>query len=271
MVAHRARIAVIFACALAIIATSVLPAWLLHVRNVGGHGLTEISVVWSAWEGRSIPFLALAIVLATGTAALGVTALARPQLGYGTWILGAGVGCAGLLIGSAIPVSRQGYASSVQLTPHWALLLAVGLSLLAVSAAALEVGRPRAALLGGAALAVLAAATFGGRVVALDWAEGNPRHYSDGSYVREATDGQPSETLVIRDGTFRIGDRWSGVISGRGLVAVLTDDPACPDDRGAYRVFPAGGEDIAWNLIVDLCADGERGRDLTTGIWHRQP
>jgi hypothetical protein len=262
---------VIVACALAIIAISTLPAWLLHVRNVGGHGLTEISVVWSAWEGRSVPFLPLAIVIAACIAALSVMGLARPRRVHGTWTLGAVVGCAGVLIGSAIPLSRQGYASSVQLTPHWALLLAVGLSLLAFAGATLEAGRHRAALLACAALVVVAAGTFGGRVVALDWAEGNPRHWADGSYVRDATGGQPSETLVISNGTFTIGERWSGVISGRGLVAVLTEDPACPGDRGAYRVFAAGGEDIEWNLIVDLCADGGRAADLTTGIWHRQP
>lgn len=261
----------IVACALAIIATSFLPAWLLHVRNVGGHGLTEISVLWSAWEGRSVPFLPLAIVVAGCAAALGITELARPHRVRTSWILGAAVGCAGLLIGSAIPLSRKGYASSVQLTPHWALLLAVGLSLLALACAALDAGRRRAALLACAALFAVAAGTFGGRVVALDWAEGNPRHWADGSYVRDATGGQPSETMVISNGTFTVDERWSGVISGRGLVAVLTDDPVCPDDRGAYRVFAAGREDIEWNLIVDLCSDGERAEDLTTGVWRRQP
>ncbi|HSM37704.1 MAG TPA: hypothetical protein VK838_00080, partial [Candidatus Limnocylindrales bacterium] len=177
----------------------------------------------------------------------------------------------GLLLGAILPLDRTGYASRVEIDLAWALPVAAALGLLMVALTAAAARRMAALLVAAAAVVVLSAATYGGRVVALDLAEGNPRHYSDGTYIREATDRQPGETLTIRDGKFSIDARWSGSISGRGLVAVLTDDPACPSDRGAYRVFSAGGQDIRWNLIVDLCADGERGSDLATGIWRRQP
>ncbi len=256
---------------MAIVAISLVPAWLLHVRNVGGHGLTAISVAWSAWEGRAWPFLPVAVALAAALALLAALDLARSSVIARGWYASMALVVVGLLVGAAIPLDRQGYASAVHLTPGWALLLATALAALAALAAVLRLDRGRWLAVAGVGLLAVAAATFGGRVVALDLAEGNPRHYADGSYQRTATDGEPGETLVISDGTFTIGERWSGSISGRGLVAVLTDDPACPTDRGAYRVFAAGGEDIRWNLIVDLCADGERSRDLTTGTWRRVP
>ena len=263
--------AVVGAAGAGIVLLSVVPAWLHHVRNVGGHGLTAISVTWSAWEGRAWPFLPLAVVLAGAVAVLALVGLRWPDISPRRLLASASVLVLGLLLGAILPLDRTGYASRVQIDPVWALPVAAALGLLMV-AVTLPGARRRAALLvGAAAVIVLSAATYGGRVVALDLAEGNPRHYSDGTYIREATDGQPAETLTIRDGKFSVGGRWSGIISGRGLVAVLTDDPDCPTDRGAYRVFAAGEQDIRWNLIVDLCADGERGRDLTTGIWRRQP
>lgn len=265
---RRARLAVAAGGGLAIAVLSVVPAWFEHVRNVGGHGLTAISVTWSAWEGRAWPFGPATVVLAVLVALLALVGLARRDLGR-PWLLGAGsLLILGLLLGSLLPLDRLGHASSVHIEPAWALIAA---SVVALAIAAISwPGRDRRLLgLGMAALVVLTVLTYGGRVVALNLAEGDPRHYADGSYRREAGDGQPAETLTIRDGTFSVDGRWWGSLSGRGLVVVLTDDPACPDARGAYRVFAAGDEDIRWDLIVDLCADGERGRDLTTGIWRR--
>lgn len=268
---HRRALTLLVAAGVGIVALSLVPAWLFHVRNVGGHGLTAISVSWSAWEGRAWPFLPVAAALAALLVIVATWSLLRPGRIAPGWPLAVAVACLALLIGSAIPLDRQGYASGVHLTPRWALLGAIGLAVAAVLAGASRVRRPQWLAAAAACLVLLAVATFGGRVVALDLAEGNPRHYADGTYLRPAADGQPAETLVILDGTFTIGNRWSGTITGRGLVAVLTGDPACPDVRGAYRVFAAGGDDIRWNLIVDLCADGERAADLTTGTWQRQP
>ncbi len=255
----------------AIVAVSLIPAWLIHVRNVGGHGLTAISVAWSAWEGRAWPFLPIAVVVAGALALLASLDLARRGIVPRGWPAGLALVSVGLLVGTAIPLNRQGYASAVHLTPGWALLIAVALAALAALAAVLRLDRGRWLVVAALAVVAMSAAAFGGRVVALNLAEGNPRHYADGSYQRAATADEPAETLVISDGTFTIGERWSGSISGRGLVAVLTDDPACPTDRGAYRVFAAGGDDISFNLIVDLCADGKRASDLTTGTWRRIP
>lgn len=268
---RRLLLVVVVLAAVAIVGVSPVPTWLLHVRNVGGHGLTSIAVSWSAWEGRAWPFLPLAVALAGLLALLAAASLLRPPLASAGWLFGTALACLALFIGSAIPLERQGYASGVHLTARWGLLTAIGLAGVAAMASAALVTRRGWLAVGLAALVLLSAASYGGRVVALDLAEGNPRHYADGSYVREATAGEPTETLVISNGTYTIGDRWSGTISGRGLVAVLTDDPACPEDRGAYRVFAAGGEDIRWDLVVDLCAGDDRARDLTSGIWHRQP
>ena len=270
---------------LAIVALSPVPAWLLHVRNVGGHGLTAITVTWSAWEGRAWPFLPVAVAVAGLVAALALAALAlaalprdaperRDRVGrlpVGPLLASGSLLTLALLFGSLVPLDRSGYASRVHLEPAWALFASSALALTMVAAALPSPGKRRMLAIGAAGLVALSAATYGGRVVALNLAEGDPRHYSDGTYLREATDTQPTEVLTIRDGAFTVGDRWSGSLSGTGLVVVLTNDPACPDARGAYRVFAAGGQDIRWNLIVDLCADGARGDDLTSGTWKRVP
>jgi hypothetical protein len=266
------RSLVLLAAGLGIVLLSIVPAWLLHVRHVGGEGLTTITVVWSAWEGRAWPFLPIGCTLAAVMAAIAVASLVRPASVPRGLLPAVAIACAALLLGSLFPVSQTGFASSVDVTPQWASAMAAAVAVLAVVLAAYPLLATRRWI--GAvivALVVLTGATFAGRVFALNLAEGNGRHYSNGSYTRPASDAEPAESLVIRDGTYRVGERWSGTISGLGLVAVLTDDPACPDARGTYRVSAAGGEDIRWDLIVDLCAGGERARDLTTGTWGRDP
>lgn len=265
------RALAISAAGLGIVLLSLVPAWLLHVRRVGGEGLTSITVVWSAWEGRAWPLLPLGCALAAAMAALAVASLMRPTSVPRGALLGIAIGCAGLLVGSLFPVTQTGFASSVRVTAQWGLAVAAAIAAVAVVLAAVPFRTNRRWIVVAAiVLVVFTGATYAGRALALNLAEGDGRHYSNGSYTRLATDGQPTESLVIRDGTYRVGERWSGTISGLGLVAVLTDDPACPDTRGAYRVFAAGGEDIRWQLIVDLCADGARARDLTTGTWGRE-
>jgi len=265
------RVLAISAAGLSIVLLSLVPAWLLHVRHVSGEGLTSITVVWSAWEGRAWPFLPIASAMAAIMSALAAASLVRPPGMRGALLLAvAAVGCAALLFGSLFPVTQTGFASSVHVTAQWGLAVAAAVAALGVVLAALPFRTDRRWIAAIAvALAVLTLATYAGRALALNLAEGDGRHYSNGSYTRPAVDGEPAESLVIRDGTYRVDERWSGTISGLGLVAVLTEDPACPDTRGAYRVFAAGGQDIRWQLIVDLCADGARARDLTTGTWGR--
>jgi hypothetical protein len=253
---------------IAIAALSVVPAWLFHDRFMGGHGLTSITVLWNAWQGRAWPFLPGAAILAVLVALLAALELARPGTLNRWWLTVPSVALLALLAASALPLYRAGYASVVHLTPSWALLVAVGLGVVMVAGLAALL-RGRALLFAVAGLIVLVAAGYGGRVLALDLAEGNPRHWSDGAYERAAVESVSAETLTIANGAYRVDERWSGGIEGRGLVAVLTDDPACPGDRGAYRVFADGEDGIRFELIVDLCADGGRAADMTRGVWRR--
>jgi hypothetical protein len=135
--------------------------------------------------------------------------------------------------------------------------------------AALLVARPgRVATLGlVAVMAVILAGATGGRWLGLNLAEGDGRHYTAGTYTRISADGT-AMTLTIDGAGYRFDDRWSGSLEGSGLVAVLVGDPACPDARGAYHVWAAGGEDIRWEMIVDTCADGARAADVV-GTWAR--
>jgi hypothetical protein len=156
----------------------------------------------------------------------------------------------------------------VVITPGWPALAGVGLALaMAIGALAAAGWARRAAAIFAATLVVFVAGGFGGRWAALSLAEGDPRSYRPGTYVRAEASGQPAGTLIIGSDTFELRGRWSGTFEGRGLVVVLTDDPACPDARGSYRIFPVGERAIRWNTIVDLCDDGARARDLTAGTW----
>lgn len=256
---------------LTILALSLVPGWLLHARHLGGHGLTELDTLPNAWQTRSVPVISAGVVLAGLAGIAALAALARPGRLLSLLMLGGSAGAAALLLSGLWPISHPGHASSVDVSARWPLILAALLALGMATASVISLGGTRLAVAGAAAAVVLlmAAGAAGGRQVLLDLQEGTGRHWQDGSYTRAAEAGQPAETLTIHDGTFRIGDRWSGTFSGEGLVVVLTDDPACPDKRGSYHLFGAGGKDVRFEQIVDTCADGERGADLMTGIWKR--
>jgi hypothetical protein len=259
----------IVAAAAGIVIVSLVPGWVIHVRHQGGHGLTEIGTVWNAWQGRAWPILPIGVA-----AAALAGALVGVELLTGRWVprvapLAAAVVALGSFLAQLVPLDRTGYASRVVINPAWPVAVGIGLALVMVAAAmGLTQGweRRRLVVVGGAVV-VLAAAAFGVRIVALNLAEGDPRSFRTGTYVRPEAGDQPAGTLVIGEDSYRVEGRWSGTFEGRGLVVVLTDDPACPDDRGSYRIFPAGDEAIRWNTIVDLCADGARARDLTAGTW----
>jgi hypothetical protein len=133
--------------------------------------------------------------------------------------------------------------------------------------------RPRAGVI--VAGAVVATVAFGiaagGRWYGLQLAEGDGRHWSDGSYTRAATDDQPTETLTFDGDTITIGDRWSGTLDWSGWVVNIEDDPACPDARGSYHAHGVGEDDLRFVRLIDTCRDGERAADLETGIWERVP
>lgn len=268
---QRAPFVLIVAAAAAIVAISFLPGWIVHVRHQGGHGLTEIATIWNAWQGRAWPILPIGVAAAATAGALAAAELVgrRPPR---VALVTAAIVALALLAASIVPLDRTGYASRIVLTPAWPALLGFGLALVLSGAALflLAAGR-RALVVAAGAGVVLLIAAFGGRVAALNLAEGDPRSFRPGTYVRAGAGGQPADTLVIGSDTFGVADRWSGRFEGRGLVVALTDDPACPDVRGSYRIFPAGEDAIRWNTIVDLCANGARAADLTAGIWQRAP
>jgi hypothetical protein len=262
---------VIVLAGLAILALSLAPGWLLHVRHLGGHGLTHLDTMTGAWEGRSVPVLSAGVVLAVASGAAALLTLARPHRLLGALLLGGSLSAAAVLAGSAWPISQSGHASGVEISARWPLLAAIGLAaIMSVGAVALRgVAAPWRWAAVGVLLVAVAAGAAGGRQLLLNAAEGTGRHWEDGGYTRQATDGQPTETLTITNGTFNVSDRWSGTFEGDGLVVVLTEDPACPDARGAYHLFGVGERDVRWEMIVDTCADGERATDLMAGTWVR--
>lgn len=253
----------------AIFALSFAGGWILHEREVRGEGYRFVEVMLSAWRGPAIPVLTLAAVTAVVTAAYALLALRRPS-GPG-WPLVAGSALVlGLVLASAVPVSQDGHASSVDLSPSY--LLPVGAVLAAVMLiAALAVARPPRALVvaAGAAVLLLVVAGAGGRWWGLQAAEGTGRHWSEGSYTRAAVDGHPQQTLTIGDDGYAISDRWAGTWEWSGWTVVLDDDPACPDARGTYHAHGEGEEDLRFVKVVDTCLDGERAADLEAGIWER--
>ena len=88
---------------------------------------------------------------------------------------------------------------------------------------------------------------------------GTGRHWSDGSYERAATDGEPAETLTIAGDRVPIGDRWAGTWEWSGWTVVIDNDPACPGSRGTYHARDAGEENIRFVKVVDTCAEAPRG------------
>jgi len=260
---------------LGMLALAFVPGWLDHYRILLGEGPRRVNVLLRAWDGVSVPVLAVAVVLVAAGALGALVELvgrargewARPAT---AWIvLPVAIGLAGL-VGSVPEISQQGHASGVTVTADWALGIGIGLAVVSLLALLLSAPLSRRILaVGLVGVIVVAAGTWGGRQLQLDLVEGNGEHFSEGSYTRTATAGQPTETLTLRGGHFTVGDRWSGSYEPSGRVVSLTGDPACPDARGSYHVDAAPDGGITWERIVDTCANGARAADLTTGTWAR--
>lgn len=247
---------------------SLVPAWIVHYRELRGEGYRTLNLDLSAWQGGSVPVLAGGIVVLLLTAAFAVAwTVGRGRRLPAALPVVAGIG-AGLLGAAAWPISHVGQVSGLWLSPGWALavglLLAAGMvgSLLRVT----EAG-PRIGSLTALAVLVALAGGMGGRTALLIAAEADRPHWSDGTYSRVLDDGR-RQMLTLQDETYRLDDAWSGTFEASGLTMILLEDPACPEARGAYRIFSAGDEDIRWELIVDVCADGTRIPDFT-GTWQR--
>jgi hypothetical protein len=264
--------AAIVAVGLTVLGLSFVPGWIEHSRVVLGEGPRTIATPISAWELQSWPVVSAAVIADTVLAALALARLGRPSIVRSGWLAGLALIALGLLLGAAWPVSQEGHTSSVSLTAGWPLVVSVAANA-GVLIAMLGTTPLRRTVIPVAALAVLSMAglTAGGRILQLNLAEGSDQHWTDGSYTRLATAGQPTETLTLRNETYMVDDRWSGRLEADGLVVVLTGDPVCPAARGTYRVWSAGGADIRWEMIVDTCAGGARARDLQAGIWARSP
>lgn len=265
-------LAVVAVAGVAIFALSFVNGWILQLREVRGEGFRIVHYSAGAWRGPGIPVLTVGALVALGVAIAAVLAWTRRVVVPG-WSLFIGSALAlGLIAASAWPVSQDGHASSVDIGPS--LLLPVGALLAALMlAAALTVARPSRAVLA-ATVGLVAIATVGGagiRHVALQAGEGTGRHWSEGSYVRTATDGEPTETMTIEAASVSIGDRWSGSWEWSGWTVVIDDDPACPDSRGTYHAHGVDDDDLRFVMVVDTCRDGERAADLQTGIWERAP
>jgi len=258
-------------CGLAIFAMSFVNAWIVHDREIRGEGFRHAQHYVSAWRSVGMPVLTLGAVAALGTAGWALAVARRPALPAWPLFVGAGLGL-GLLLATAVPVGQDSHASSVDLSAGPVLPVGAVLAL-AMLAGSLAVARPRRPLLlGVAAIGVVALlGGAGGRWVGLQLAEGDGRHWSDGSYTRAATGGEGTETLTIRDGAFTIADRWGGRWEWSGWTVSLDGDPACADSRGTYHAHGVGDEDLRFVKVVDTCADGARGADLETGTWERDP
>ena len=266
----RARWLILVAVAgVAIFGLSFVNAWINHDRELRGEGYRWVQHGLSAWRGVGMPVLTAVSLVALGTAGWAVALLRNASLP--AWpAIGGSVIVVGLAASAAYPVSQDSHASSVDLSagPLVAVGVLLGLAMLIGSLAAAGRGRR---MLGAAVVGVLVLGVAGSaaRWAGLQAAEGTGRHWTEGSYTRAVTAEEPEETLTIRDGTFAVGDRWSGTWDWSGWTVIITDDPACPEARGTYHAHDAGEGGLRFVKVVDVCRDGERGRDLETGIWER--
>lgn len=268
---RRRWLLLVAACGAAIVALSFVDAWIVHDRELRGEGYRQVQHLVSAWRGVGVPVVTLGVAAAALTAAWAIGAERRPSLAAWPLAIGAAV-TLGIMIAAVVPVGQDAHASSVDLSAG--PLAPVG----AVLAVAMVVGavsalQPSRRLLGAttAAAVVALAGGAGARWLGLQLGEGEGRHWTEGSYTRSATGGEPTETLTIGDGAFTIGDRWRGSWEWSGWTVVVDDDPACPDSRGAYHAHGVDDEDLRFVMVVDTCEDGARADDLQTGIWERDP
>ncbi|CAN5485413.1 hypothetical protein BH23CHL10_BH23CHL10_11640 [soil metagenome] len=268
---ERRWLVAIAAAGFAIFMLSFVNAWIIHDREIRGEGYRHAQHFLSAWRGVGMPVLTIAAFGALATALYAFILLRRPSMPKWPLLPGTVI-VLGLVLSAGWPVSKDGHASSVRLSVGF--LLPIG----AVLAGSMVVGavkiiRPprRWTFLASALLVFSLASGAGGRWLGLQWAEGTGRNWSDGSYTRTATSGEPTETLVISDARVAIGERWQGTWEWSGWTVVIDNDPACPDSRGTYHAHGVDEEDLRFVKVVDTCEDGVRGDDLETGIWYRDP
>jgi hypothetical protein len=261
---------IVAAAGVAIFALSFAQGWIVQEREVRGEGYRFVQISLSAWRGVAIPVTAAAAVGALGVGTLAaVRAMGSPRVPTAILLVGSGL-VVGLIGASAWPVMQDGHASTVRLSVGWLLPVALVLGV-AMLAGSLAVARPpRRVIAAAIALAVVAfAGGAAGRWMGLQLAEGTGQHWEVGSYTRQATEGERTETMVLTEESFRIGDRWSGSFESSGWTVVLDNDPACPDARGTYHAHGVDEEDLRFVKVVDTCADGARAADLETGTWER--
>jgi hypothetical protein len=256
---------------LAIFALSFVNAWIVHDRELRGEGYRFVQYYLSAWRGVGMPVLTLAAVGALATAVWAVVLLRGRSLPAWPLVATSAV-VVGLVLAAAWPVAQDAHASSVDLSsgPLLPIGLVLAIGMLVGAVAAVRPPRRVMAAVGGVVLVALVVGV-GGRWLGLQLAEGTGRHWSEGDYVRAATDGQPEQVLSIGDGTFAVSDRWAGTWEWSGWTIVVDDDPACPESRGAYHAHGVGEDDLRFVKIVDTCQDGARAADLETGVWERRP
>ena len=264
-------LALVAVAGLGIFALSFIGGWLVQARELTGEGYRTLQIVLSAWRGHGMPWLTVSAITALAVAGWALILLAGVRRPSWPLLVGSAAVLA-LMLAAAWPVSQAGHASRVDLNPGILLLVGAVLAMaMLVGALALgRMGRVATVALVGAMLVIVAGGA-GGRWVLLQAAEGSGRHWSDGSYTRTATGGEPTETLTIADGRFTVGDRWSGTWEWSGWTVVLDNDPACPDARGTYHAHGVGESDLRFVKVVDICLDGERAADLETGTWTRDP
>ncbi len=268
---QRRWLLLIAAAGIAVFALSFVNAWIVHDREIRGEGYRHAQHFLSAWRGEGMPVLTVAAFGALATALYALILRRRPSLVRLPLLAGAVI-VLGLVLSAGWPVSKDGHASSVRLSVGFLLPLGAVLAGSMVVGAVKIIRPPRRWTILASALLVFALASgAGGRWLGLQWAEGTGRHWSDGSYTRSATGGEPTETLVISDTRVAIGERWQGTWEWSGWTVVIDNDPACPDSRGTYHARGVNEADLRFVKVVDTCEDGVRGDDLETGIWYRDP
>jgi len=268
---QRRWLLLIAAAGIAVFALSFVNAWIVHDREIRGEGYRHAQHFLSAWRGEGMPVLTIAAFGALATALYALILRRRPSLVRLPLLAGAVI-VLGLVLSAGWPVSKDGHASSVRLSVGFLLPLGAVLAGSMVVGAVKIIRPPRRWTILASALLVFALASgAGGRWLGLQWAEGTGRHWSDGSYTRSATGGEPTETLVISDTRVAISERWQGTWEWSGWTVVIDNDPACPDSRGTYHAHGVNEEDLRFVKVVDTCEDGVRGDDLETGIWYRDP
>ena len=268
----RRWLLIIVVAGLAIFALSFVNAWIVHNRELRGEGYRFVEYFLSAWRGVGMPVLTIGALVALGVAIGALVSLFAPRRIPPLILLLGSIVSLGLILSAAWPVSQSGHASDVSLS--MGLLVPVGALLAAAMVVAGEaLARPARGLAIGLVAVGIAAVLVGagGRWWGLQLAEGTGRHWSEGSYQRQASGDEPTETLTISGDRVTIGDRWAGSWEWSGWTVVIDNDPACPGSRGTYHARGAGEEDLRFVKIVDTCQDGARGADLETGIWERVP